>query len=51
MAIPTFASTLTIIGPGCLTTVFGMGTGVTTRGMVAKKVRGTGKHHGLEIWC
>ena len=30
LAIPTFASALTIIGPGCLTTVFGMGTGVST---------------------
>ena len=30
LAIPTFASALTIIGPECLTTVFGMGTGVST---------------------
>jgi hypothetical protein len=37
MAIPTFASSLTIIGPGCLTTVFGMGTGVTTTVWSPKK--------------
>jgi hypothetical protein len=30
LAIPTFASALTIIGPKRLTTVFGMGTGVST---------------------
>ena len=30
LAIPTFASALTIIGPRRLATVFGMGTGVST---------------------
>jgi hypothetical protein len=39
LAIPTFASALTIIGPGCLTTVFGMGTGVSTTVWSPEKAR------------
>jgi hypothetical protein len=39
LAIPTFASALTIIGPECLTTVFGMGTGVSTTVCSPEKAR------------
>lgn len=43
LAIPTFASALTIIGPGCLTTVFGMGTGVSTTVWSPEEVQRAGR--------
>src|SRR5690606_1094639 len=43
LAIPTFASALTIIDPECLTTVFGMGTGVSTTVWSREKARGAVK--------
>src|SRR6187401_1566520 len=49
LAIPTFASALTIIGPGCLTTVFGMGTGVSTWVCSPEKRMGRSGPHALDV--
>ena len=47
LAIPTFALVCTIIGPECLTTVFGMGTGVSTTVWSPEEDQDTAKHPGL----
>jgi hypothetical protein len=49
LAIPTFASALTIIGPGCLTTVFGMGTGVSTTVWSPEKLGGRSDPTELDV--
>src|SRR5688500_3289762 len=53
LAIPTFASALTIIGPKCLTTVFGMGTGVSTWVWSPEKCAGRSNPHALDdlVFC